>query len=78
MNSNYSIHKVAFYVLSLCYISLFTSCTDEDVLDKQYGEMCVTMAFDANYVIPVVAGKVISGVASVALAYWLLRRKETK
>ena len=40
MNSNYSIHKVAFYVLSLCYISLFTSCTDEDVLDKQYGEMC--------------------------------------
>lgn len=37
-----------------------------------------TMAFDANYVIPVVAGKVISGVASVALAYWLLKRKETK
>ena len=37
-----------------------------------------TMAFDASYIVPVIVGKVISGIAAVVLAYWLLKRKEAR
>ena len=35
-----------------------------------------TMAFNPDYVLPLIVGKVVSGIASVVLAYWLLKRKE--
>ncbi len=35
-----------------------------------------TMSFDAKYVVPVIVGKVVSGVAAVVVAYVLLKRKE--
>lgn len=37
-----------------------------------------TMAFDASYIVPVIVGKVISGIAAVVLAYWLMKRKEAR
>jgi len=35
-----------------------------------------TMSYDARYVVPVIVGKVVSGVAAVVVAYVLLKRKE--
>ena len=39
------------------------------------GHLALTMAFDAAYVLPMVVGKIISGIAAVVLAFWIYKEK---
>ena len=39
------------------------------------GHLALTMAFDSNYVLPMIVGKIISGIAAIALALMLYKEK---
>ena len=43
---------------------------------KAFSLFC-SMAFDSGYVLPMIVGKIVSGVAAVALAMILYRKPET-
>ena len=42
------------------------------------GHLAFTMAFDANYVLPMIVGKLISGVFALLLAFILYRDKSAE
>ena len=40
--------------------------------------LAFTMAFDANYILPVILGKIVSGLTSVILTYFIFDKISTK